>query len=69
MKFQVKMTTVFNVVYNAGIAVEQGVSSFLESPIKKVSSFPFLPEFIFRTPIKLSKPGELREEYESLRKV
>ncbi|KAF6334149.1 ring finger protein 169 [Rhinolophus ferrumequinum] len=27
------------------------------------------PEFIFRTPIKLSKPGELREEYESLRKL
>ncbi|XP_045672105.1 E3 ubiquitin-protein ligase RNF169 isoform X2 [Ursus americanus] len=26
------------------------------------------PEFIFRAPIKLSKPGELREEYESLRK-
>lgn len=32
-------------------------------------SSPFLPEFIFRTPIKLSKPGELREEYESLRKL
>lgn len=32
-------------------------------------SFPFPPEFIFRAPIKLSKPGELREEYESLRKV
>lgn len=29
-----------------------------------------LPDFIFRAPIKLSKPGELREEYESqLRKV
>lgn len=28
------------------------------------------PDFIFRAPIKLSKPGELREEYESqLRKV
>ncbi|XP_004391843.1 PREDICTED: E3 ubiquitin-protein ligase RNF169 [Odobenus rosmarus divergens] len=27
------------------------------------------PEFIFRAPIKLSKPGELREEYESLRKL
>ncbi|XP_019504874.1 PREDICTED: E3 ubiquitin-protein ligase RNF169 [Hipposideros armiger] len=26
-------------------------------------------KFIFRTPIKLSKPGELREEYESLRKL
>ncbi|XP_027630331.1 E3 ubiquitin-protein ligase RNF169 [Tupaia chinensis] len=26
-------------------------------------------EFIFRAPIKLSKPGELREEYESLRKM
>ncbi|XP_012861640.1 E3 ubiquitin-protein ligase RNF169 [Echinops telfairi] len=26
-------------------------------------------EFIFRAPIKLSKPGELREEYESLRKL
>ncbi|KAM5319753.1 E3 ubiquitin-protein ligase RNF169 isoform 2-T2 [Glossophaga mutica] len=30
---------------------------------------PAEPEFIFRTPIKLSKPGELREEYESLRKM
>ncbi|XP_054581612.1 E3 ubiquitin-protein ligase RNF169 [Eptesicus fuscus] len=30
---------------------------------------PAEPEFIFRTPIKLSKPGELREEYESLRKL
>ncbi|XP_028733347.1 E3 ubiquitin-protein ligase RNF169 [Peromyscus leucopus] len=27
------------------------------------------PEFIFRAPIKLSKPGELREEYECLRKL
>ncbi|XP_060461616.1 E3 ubiquitin-protein ligase RNF169 [Panthera onca] len=27
------------------------------------------PEFKFRAPIKLSKPGELREEYESLRKL
>ncbi|XP_007491043.2 E3 ubiquitin-protein ligase RNF169 isoform X2 [Monodelphis domestica] len=26
-------------------------------------------DFIFRAPIKLSKPGELREEYESLRKL
>lgn len=33
--------------------------------------FPLLfADFIFRAPIKLSKPGELREEYESqLRKV
>ncbi|XP_059564424.1 E3 ubiquitin-protein ligase RNF169 [Myotis daubentonii] len=30
---------------------------------------PAEPEFIFRTPIKLSMPGELREEYESLRKL
>ncbi|XP_066224708.1 E3 ubiquitin-protein ligase RNF169 isoform X2 [Saccopteryx leptura] len=30
---------------------------------------PTEPEFIFRTPIKLSKPGELREEYENLRKL
>ncbi|XP_045434097.1 E3 ubiquitin-protein ligase RNF169 isoform X2 [Pipistrellus kuhlii] len=30
---------------------------------------PAEPEFIFRTPIKLSKPGTLREEYESLRKL
>ncbi|XP_037696587.1 E3 ubiquitin-protein ligase RNF169 [Choloepus didactylus] len=30
---------------------------------------PAEPEFIFRAPIKLSKPGELREEYESLRKL
>uniref|UniRef100_A0A8C6RM80 RING-type E3 ubiquitin transferase n=1 Tax=Nannospalax galili TaxID=1026970 RepID=A0A8C6RM80_NANGA len=27
------------------------------------------PEFIFRAPVKLSKPGELREEYECLRKL
>ncbi|XP_044524078.1 E3 ubiquitin-protein ligase RNF169 [Gracilinanus agilis] len=26
-------------------------------------------DFIFRAPVKLSKPGELREEYESLRKL
>ncbi|CAO2613674.1 E3 ubiquitin-protein ligase RNF169, partial [Lemmus lemmus] len=31
--------------------------------------FPFPLEFIFRAPIKLSKPGELREEYECLRKL
>ncbi|XP_054380805.1 E3 ubiquitin-protein ligase RNF169 isoform X1 [Pongo pygmaeus] len=30
---------------------------------------PARPDFIFRAPIKLSKPGELREEYESLRKL
>nr|XP_011717378.1 E3 ubiquitin-protein ligase RNF169 [Macaca nemestrina] len=30
---------------------------------------PAEPDFIFRAPIKLSKPGELREEYESLRKL
>lgn len=30
---------------------------------------PAEPEFIFRAPIKLSKPGELCEEYESLRKL
>ncbi|XP_006885643.1 PREDICTED: E3 ubiquitin-protein ligase RNF169 [Elephantulus edwardii] len=30
---------------------------------------PAEPEFIFRAPIKLSKPGELRGEYESLRKL
>uniref|UniRef100_A0A672U3H7 RING-type E3 ubiquitin transferase n=1 Tax=Strigops habroptila TaxID=2489341 RepID=A0A672U3H7_STRHB len=40
--------------------------------LKSVSFLsPFLfPDFIFRAPIKLSKPGELREEYESqLRKL
>uniref|UniRef100_A0A8C6J3A3 RING-type E3 ubiquitin transferase n=1 Tax=Melopsittacus undulatus TaxID=13146 RepID=A0A8C6J3A3_MELUD len=37
----------------------------------KPDAFLFLfPDFIFRAPIKLSKPGELREEYESqLRKL
>ncbi|XP_021563413.1 E3 ubiquitin-protein ligase RNF169 [Carlito syrichta] len=31
--------------------------------------YSYRADFIFRAPIKLSKPGELREEYESLRKL
>lgn len=35
MNFQIKMTTIFNAVYNVGTAVGQGVGFFLESPVKK----------------------------------
>ncbi|XP_055972403.1 E3 ubiquitin-protein ligase RNF169 [Sorex fumeus] len=38
-------------------------------PEQEPRAAPAEPEFIFRAPIKLSKPGELREEYESLRKL
>jgi len=56
----------FYVLYDVG----QDLGSFLESSVKNlVFSFLISPEFIFRAPIKLSKPGEFREEYESLRKV
>ncbi|XP_004863495.1 E3 ubiquitin-protein ligase RNF169 [Heterocephalus glaber] len=38
-------------------------------PEQEARAAPTEPEFIFRAPIKLSKPGELREEYECLRKL
>ncbi|XP_012501049.1 PREDICTED: E3 ubiquitin-protein ligase RNF169 [Propithecus coquereli] len=38
-------------------------------PEQEPRAAPAEPDFIFRAPIKLSKPGELREEYESLRKL
>ncbi|KAI5193100.1 hypothetical protein MUG91_G30n48 [Manis pentadactyla] len=38
-------------------------------PEQEPRAAPAEPEFIFRAPIKLSKPGELREEYESLRRL
>ncbi|KFO24034.1 RING finger protein 169 [Fukomys damarensis] len=38
-------------------------------PLNNNRRLPSLEEFIFRAPIKLSKPGELREEYECLRKL
>uniref|UniRef100_A0A8C5KA20 RING-type E3 ubiquitin transferase n=1 Tax=Jaculus jaculus TaxID=51337 RepID=A0A8C5KA20_JACJA len=53
----------------AGPACRQKCLCFLpESPAKKVFCL-FSPEFIFRAPIKLSKPGEFCEEYECLRKL
>uniref|UniRef100_A0A8C3VRA1 E3 ubiquitin-protein ligase RNF169 n=1 Tax=Catagonus wagneri TaxID=51154 RepID=A0A8C3VRA1_9CETA len=38
-------------------------------PEQEPRAAPAEPEFIFRAPIKLSKAGELREEYESLRRL
>ncbi|XP_020918163.1 E3 ubiquitin-protein ligase RNF169 [Sus scrofa] len=38
-------------------------------PEQEPRAAPAEPEFIFRAPIKLSKPGGLREEYESLRRL
>ncbi|XP_065800307.1 E3 ubiquitin-protein ligase RNF169 [Muntiacus reevesi] len=38
-------------------------------PEQESRAAPAEPEFIFRAPIKLSKPGEFREEYESLKKL
>ncbi|XP_048217501.1 E3 ubiquitin-protein ligase RNF169 [Perognathus longimembris pacificus] len=38
-------------------------------PEPELRAAPAEPEFIFRAPIKLSKPIELREEYECLRKL
>ncbi|KAM4846543.1 E3 ubiquitin-protein ligase RNF169 isoform 1-T1 [Thomomys bottae] len=38
-------------------------------PEPELRAAPAEPEFIFRAPIKLSKPSELREEYECLRKL
>ncbi|XP_062951409.1 E3 ubiquitin-protein ligase RNF169 [Cynocephalus volans] len=38
-------------------------------PEQEARAAPAEPEFIFRAPIKLSKAGELREEFESLRKL
>ncbi|XP_003463455.1 E3 ubiquitin-protein ligase RNF169 isoform X2 [Cavia porcellus] len=38
-------------------------------PEQEARAAPAEPEFIFRAPIKLSKPGEHREEYECLRKL
>ncbi|XP_036113934.1 E3 ubiquitin-protein ligase RNF169 [Molossus molossus] len=46
-----------------------GAAAARPRPEQEPRAAPAEPEFIFRTPIKLSKPGELREEYESLRKL
>ncbi|XP_017200197.2 E3 ubiquitin-protein ligase RNF169 isoform X2 [Oryctolagus cuniculus] len=45
-----------------------GAAAARPRPELEARAAPAEPEFIFRAPIKLSKPGELREEYESLRK-
>ncbi|KAG8522821.1 E3 ubiquitin-protein ligase RNF169 [Galemys pyrenaicus] len=46
-----------------------GAAAVGPRPEQEPRAAPAEPEFIFRAPIKLSKPGELREEYESLRKL
>uniref|UniRef100_G1SG46 E3 ubiquitin-protein ligase RNF169 n=1 Tax=Oryctolagus cuniculus TaxID=9986 RepID=G1SG46_RABIT len=46
-----------------------GAAAARPRPELEARAAPAEPEFIFRAPIKLSKPGELREEYESLRKL
>ncbi|XP_004482714.2 E3 ubiquitin-protein ligase RNF169 [Dasypus novemcinctus] len=46
-----------------------GAAAAGSGPEPEPRAAPAEPEFIFRAPIKLSKPGELREEYESLRKL
>ncbi|KAM9659171.1 E3 ubiquitin-protein ligase RNF169 [Trichechus inunguis] len=46
-----------------------GAAAVEPGPEQEPRAAPAEPEFIFRAPIKLSKPGELREEYESLRKL
>ncbi|XP_007939129.1 E3 ubiquitin-protein ligase RNF169 [Orycteropus afer afer] len=46
-----------------------GAAAAEPGPEQEPRAAPAEPEFIFRAPIKLSKPGELREEYESLRKL
>ncbi|XP_075402392.1 E3 ubiquitin-protein ligase RNF169 [Tenrec ecaudatus] len=46
-----------------------GAAAGEPGPAQEPRAAPAEPEFIFRAPIKLSKPGELREEYESLRKL
>ncbi|KAM5248347.1 E3 ubiquitin-protein ligase RNF169 [Ctenodactylus gundi] len=46
-----------------------GAAAAGPGPEPEPRAAPAEPEFIFRAPIKLSKPGELREEYECLRKL
>ncbi|XP_054977950.1 E3 ubiquitin-protein ligase RNF169 [Sorex araneus] len=48
---------------------ERAAAAAGPGPEQEPRAEPAEPEFIFRAPIKLSKPGELREEYESLRKL
>ncbi|XP_053416094.1 E3 ubiquitin-protein ligase RNF169 [Nycticebus coucang] len=46
-----------------------GAAAAGSRPEQEPRAAPAEPDFIFRAPIRLSKPGELREEYESLRKL
>ncbi|XP_058519566.1 E3 ubiquitin-protein ligase RNF169 [Ochotona princeps] len=46
-----------------------GAAAARPRPEPEPRAAPAEPEFIFRAPIKLSKPGDLREEYENLRKL